>query len=154
MEINGLPLHPLVVHATVVLVPLGALGAILYVVPSWRSLLRWPTLLVNLAAAVLVQLATMSGEDLEHDRKLFSPQVHTHEEWADKLRLAVFALTVIFVVAFWALGYVTRLTGGSDRASRVPALETGMMVLLPVAGVAVLVLVFLTGEAGARAVWG
>jgi hypothetical protein len=29
-----------------------------------------------------------------------------------------------------------------------------MMVLLPVAGVAVLVLVFLTGEAGARAVWG
>jgi hypothetical protein len=154
MEINGLPLHALIVHATVVFVPLGALGAILYVVPKWRWLLRWPTLLVNLAAAVLVQVSIMSGEDLERDRKLFSPQVHTHEEWAEKLRIAVFVLAVVFVVAFWALGYVTRLSGGVDRVSKVPALETVMMVLLPVAGVAVLVLVFLTGDAGARAVWG
>jgi magnesium-transporting ATPase (P-type) len=154
MEINGLPLHALVVHATVVFVPLGALGALLYVVPKWRWLLRWPTLLVNLAAAVLVQISIMSGEDLERDRKLFSPQVHTHEEWAEKLRIAVFILAVIVVVAFWALGYVTRLSGGTDRESRVPALETVMMVLLPVAAVAVLVLVFLTGDAGAKAVWG
>jgi uncharacterized membrane protein len=154
MEINGLPLHALIVHATVVFVPLGALGAILYVVPKWRWLLRWPTLLVNLAAAVLVQVSIMSGEDLERDRKLFSPQVHTHEEWAEKLRIAVFVLAVVFVVAFWALGYVTRLANGADRESKVPVLETVMMVLLPVAGVAVLVLVFLTGDAGARAVWG
>jgi magnesium-transporting ATPase (P-type) len=154
MEINGLPLHPLLVHGTVVFVPLGALGAILYVVPKWRWLLRWPTLLVNLAAAVLVQLSIMSGEDLERDRKLFSPQVERHEEWADKLRIAVFILAVIVIVAFWALGYVTRLAGGTDRESKVPALETAMMVLLPIAGVAVLVLVFLTGDAGAKAVWG
>lgn len=154
MEINGLPLHALVVHATVVFVPLGALGAILYVVPRWRWLLRWPTLLVNLAAAALVQISIMSGEDLERDRKLFSPQVHTHEEWAEKLRIAVFVLAVVFVVAFWALGYVTRLANGADRESKVPVLETVMMVLLPVAGVAVLVLVFLTGDAGAKAVWG
>ena len=154
MEINGLPLHPLLVHGTVVFVPLGALGAILYVVPKWRWLLRWPTLLVNLAAAVLVQLSIMSGEDLQKDRKLFTAQVHTHEEWADKLRIAVFILTVIVIVAFWALGYVTRLAGGADRETKVPALETAMMVLLPIAGVAVLVLVYLTGDAGARAVWG
>jgi uncharacterized membrane protein len=154
MEINGLPLHPLVVHATVVLVPLGALGAILYVVPRWRWLLRWPTLVVNVLAAVLVQISIMSGEDLQRDIKAFNPQVETHEEWADKLRIGVFVLAVIVIVAFWALGYATRLAGGADRASRVPALETVMMVLLPVAGVAVLVLVFLTGDAGAKAVWG
>ena len=58
------------------------------------------------------------------------------------------------IVAFWALGYVTRLAGGADREARVPALEKPLMVLLLVAAVAVLVLVFLTGDAGARAVWG
>jgi predicted membrane protein DUF2231 len=154
MEFNGVPLHPLVVHATVVLVPLAALGAILYAVPRWRWLLRWPTLLVNLAAAVLVQVAMMSGEDLEESRHLESAQVHTHQEWADKLRIAMFALAVLSVVAFWAIGYVTRLAGGADRQARVAALEKPLAVLLPVAAVVVLVLVFLTGDAGARAVWG
>jgi hypothetical protein len=154
MEFNGVPLHPLVVHATVVFVPLAALGAILYASPRWRWLLRWPTLLVNLAAAVLVQLAMMSGENLEESRHLGSPQVHTHQEWADKLRIAMFVLAVLSVVGFWALGYVTRLVGGADRQSRVAALEKPLAVLLPVAAVVVLVLVFLTGDAGARAVWG
>ncbi len=154
MEINGLPLHALVVHATVVFVPLAALGAILYAVPKWRWLLRWPTLLVNLAGAVLVQISVMSGEDLESSRHLVSPQVHTHQEWADKLRIAMFVLAVVVIVAFWALGYVTRLAGGADREAPVPALEKPLMVLLVVAGIAVLVLVFLTGDAGARAVWG
>ena len=47
--------------------PLAALGAILYVVPKWRWLLRWPTLLVNLAAAVARRRSpSMSGEDLEN----------------------------------------------------------------------------------------
>ncbi len=96
----------------------------------------------------------MSGVDLEHDRHLESAQVHTHETWALRLRIAVFVLTLVVIVAFWALGAVTRLVGGTDRAARVPALEKPMMVLLPLAGVAVLVLVFLTGDAGARAVWG
>jgi hypothetical protein len=154
MEFNGVPLHPLVVHATVVFVPLAALGAILYAVPRWRWLLRWPTLLVNLAAAVLVQVAVMSGGDLEESRHLESKLVHTHEEWADKLRIAMFVLAVVAVLAFWALGYVTRLAGGADRESRAAALEKPLAVLLPVAAVVVLVLVFLTGDAGARAVWG
>ena len=35
----------------------------------------------------------------------------------------------------------------------VAALEKPLMVLVPLAAVAVLVLVFLTGDAGARAVW-
>jgi hypothetical protein len=154
MEFNGLPLHPLVVHATVVFVPLAALGAILYVVPKWRWLLRWPTLLVNLAAAVLVQVSVMSGEDLEKSRHLGSPQLNTHEMWADRLRIGVFVLAVVAMVAFWAFGYVTRLAGGTDRESPMAALEKPLMVLLPVAAVVVLVLVFLTGDAGARAVWG
>lgn len=158
MEFNGLPLHALVVHATVVFVPLAALSALLYVVSTWRWLLRWPMLLVNLAAAVLVQVSVMSGKSfektLEKTRGLQPSLIHTHQTWALRLRLAMLVLVVVVVVAFWALGYVTRLAGGIDRESKVPALETVMTVLLPIAGVAVLVLVFLTGDAGARAVWG
>jgi hypothetical protein len=154
MEFDGLPLHALVVHATVVFVPLAAFAAIFYVVPRWRWLLRWPMLLVNLAAALLVQVSVMSGKNLERVRHLESPQVHTHEQWAEKLRIAMFVLAVVAVVAFWALGYVTRLVGATDRQAKVAALEAPMMVLLPLAGVVVLVLVYLTGDAGARAVWG
>ena len=65
--------------------------------------------------------------------------------------LGVFA--VLVVVAFWVLPHVTRLAGAKDRAAKVAALEKPLMVLVPLAAVAVLVLVFLTGDAGARAVW-
>ena len=63
----------------------------------------------------------------------------------------IFAALV--VVAFWVLPHVTRLSGGKDRVAKVAALEKPLMVLVPLAAVAVLVLVVLTGDAGARAVW-
>ena len=70
MEINGVPLHPLVVHAVVVFVPLAALGALAMAVPKWRWLARWPTLLVTLGATAATYVATLTGEDLEEDRGL------------------------------------------------------------------------------------
>ena len=42
MEINGLPLHPLVVHAAVIFGPLAAVAALAFLVPRWRDRLRWP----------------------------------------------------------------------------------------------------------------
>ena len=69
--VNGLPVHPLVVHAVVVLVPLTALIAVLFLVPRFRRSLRWPMVvlaLVSLASAALAaetragRLARASGE--------------------------------------------------------------------------------------------
>lgn len=60
--IMGLPLHPLVVHATEVIVPSAALVAVLAVL--WPSFRRWaPFLPLGLAAValVLVPLSTQSG---------------------------------------------------------------------------------------------
>jgi hypothetical protein len=51
------------------------------------------------------------------------------------------------------LPHVTRIAGGRDRQARVAALEKPLMVVVPLAAIAVLVLVVLTGDAGARAVW-
>ena len=153
MEINGTPLHPLVVHAAVVFVPLAALGAIAYVLPRWRSLVRWPTLVVTLIALVAVQVSIMTGQSLRDSRKLFLPLVATHQHYANLLRIAMLLLTVVVVVAFVTMGHVTRLVDGRDKESRVPALEKPLMVLLPLLAVVVIVLVVLTGDAGARALW-
>ena len=50
-RISGLPAHPLIVHAAVVLVPLLALGAIVYaVVPPLRKHFRWAVGLLAIAA--------------------------------------------------------------------------------------------------------
>jgi hypothetical protein len=153
MEINGVPLHPLVVHAVVVFVPLAALAAIAMSVPKWRWLARWPALLLTLGATAATYVATLTGEDLKKDRGLNTPLVETHEQWGDRLMLAMWVFAVVTVVAFWALPHVTRLAGGKDRPARVAVLEKPLAVLLPLVAVVVLVLVVLTGDAGARAVW-
>ncbi|MFZ5851725.1 MAG: DUF2231 domain-containing protein [Actinomycetota bacterium] len=58
----GLPLHTLVVHAVVVLVPLAALGTVaIAAVPSWRARFGVPVLLLTVAAVASVPVAVQSG---------------------------------------------------------------------------------------------
>ncbi|HSR23316.1 MAG TPA: hypothetical protein VLW53_07180, partial [Candidatus Eisenbacteria bacterium] len=65
--ILGLPLHPLIVHATVVIVPTAALAVLLAALwPAARRRLGLGTQLVAAAAVALVPLSTASGENLEH----------------------------------------------------------------------------------------
>jgi uncharacterized membrane protein len=153
MEINGTPLHPLVVHAVVALVPLAAVAGMAMAVPRYRWLARWPALLLTLGATAATYVARITGNDLEHDRHLDSPLVHTHEEWADRLMIAMWIFAALVIVAFWVFPHVTRIAGGRDREAKVAALEKPLTVLVPLAAIAVLVLVVLTGDAGARAVW-
>lgn len=153
MEIDGVPLHPLVIHAVVVFVPLAALAAIAMSLPKWRWLARWPALMLTLGATAAAYVATLTGEDLQESRNLESPLIETHEEWGERLMVGMWIFAALVVVAFWVLPHVTRLSGGTDRVARIAALEKPLLVLVPLAAVAVLVLVVLTGDAGARAVW-
>jgi hypothetical protein len=157
MEIAGLPLHPLIVHAVVVLVPLGALTAILFaVVPRWRWLLRWPTLVLALAAVVLTRIAVMSGTSLK-DEKHFTgalgDRIATHMAWGQRLEWSVWVFAVVALAAVWVLPYVVPLIGRENRPSPQGSLVTAATVLLPVSAAVVLVLAVITGDAGARAVW-
>jgi len=62
----GLPTHAILVHATVVLVPLAALAVLLHAFwPAARRRLGFVTPLLALAALVLTPLSTESGEVLE-----------------------------------------------------------------------------------------
>ena len=155
MEINGVPLHPLVIHAVVVFVPLAALSAILFaVVPRWRWLSRWPTAVLAVGAVVFTRLAVISGNDLKDDRGLGVLElVQEHEEWADRLEIAVWVFAAVALLAWWALPYAAPLVGSAERTSPVATLATVVTVVLPILAVVVLVLAVITGDAGARAVW-
>ena len=58
----GVPLHPLVNHAAVVLVPLAVLGTLLItVVPRWRTVYGWLVVALAAVAFATVPVATRSG---------------------------------------------------------------------------------------------
>ena len=142
MEINGLPLHPLVVHAAVVFGPLAALAALAYLVPSWRERVRWPMVVLAVLATVTIIAAYLSGDNLLENRPELeaSPLVEKHEDLADQL--------LWITVGFGAIA----LLGGF--LARRGALRVVLDVLLALAAVLVLVWVVRTGDAGAQAVWG
>ena len=154
MEVNGLPLHPLVVHAVVVFVPLGALSAILFaVVPRWRWLLRWPTLVLAVGAVVVTRVAVLSGTNLKSARHFSGPLVDRHVMWGHRLEYAVWGFAVVAVVACWVLPYAVPLVGREDRESPMASLTTVVTVLLPLAAAVVLAFAMITGDAGAQTVW-
>ena len=153
MELNGVPLHPLIVHAVVVLGPLAALTGVAYaVVPRWRWLLRWPLVVLAVVAAVAAILAAQAGESLLESRPELAPLVEEHEERGELLRLVAFGYAVVAAVAAWALGGVSALASG--RGARETRLQVPVAVVLVASAVALLVVTYLAGESGARAVWG
>jgi hypothetical protein len=159
MEFNGLPLHPLVIHAVVVFAPLAALCGLLYAVrPQWRWALRWPLVVLTLVAAGAAVVAALSGQDLAQSRGLDAlPEVRTHEERGRLLRNILLGFTVVAGLAAWRLGGPSGLRSG--RGERSSGATTGvveivLMGLLVVGSVAVGVAVLLAGDSGSRAVWG
>jgi hypothetical protein len=144
-EINGLPAHPLLVHAVVVLLPLAALAVVLHAVwPAARRRLGVVTPLLCLVSLVLVPVTTHAGEELEHSLGGTNDLIERHAELGDQVLPWAIALAVVGV-AQWGLG----------RWSPV-----GLVVRIPVGVVSVAVAVVATvvlvraGDAGAQAVWG
>jgi uncharacterized membrane protein len=155
MEIDGLPLHPLIVHAVVVLVPLTCLLAIGFaVLPGWRWLTRWVTVALAVFGAVAAFLATRSGESLENARPYLRALVREHAEHGDRLQVFTLVLAVLVVVSALLLPGPSGLASGRGaRESRVAVLDKVLPVLLVLACLVVAYQVYLTGESGARAVW-
>ncbi len=145
MEINGLPLHPLVVHAAVVFTPLACLAALLYLAPNLRDRLRWPLLVLALVAVGAIWAAYLTGSDLREDRFAtvtgpLAEQLDDHEDLAGTLRWVVSGFGLVSLLAVWL----------HDRRGAVRAL---LMLLVAAGAIATLVYVFLTGEAGSKAVY-
>jgi hypothetical protein len=156
MEIGGLPLHPLVVHAAVVLTPLAVLAVVVFALwPRHRWLTRWPTVALTLAAAGSVVVARLSGAALVEARPELERLVTDHQDRANILVPLMLVLLVLVAGGAWSLGGPSALASGAGaRESRVAALDKVLPTLLVLMGVAVLVMVVLTGDSGSRAVWG
>ena len=142
--INGLPVHPLVVHAVVVLLPLAVVGTLAIAVRvPWRE--RYGPLVVGLAAAAcaLIPVATSSGEALEE--RVGNPG--RHADLGDQL--IWFALPLLLLVA--ALVLLDRRQA-SDRGESSRAVQV-VAVLAVVAAIATAVQVYRVGDSGAKATW-
>jgi uncharacterized membrane protein len=142
----GVPLHPLVNHAVVVLVPLAVLGTLIVtVVPRWRTAYGWLVLALTGVAFASVPVATRSGRNLEASLELGGPaldKVQEHQEMGDRLIWAVGAMFVLDLVMMLM-----------HRAGRPSGQATLIGVLASIAGLVALVMVVLTGHLGAQAVW-
>jgi hypothetical protein len=152
--IFGLPLHPLIVHATVVFVPLAAVAvAAAVLVPRFR---RWagplPALL-SLVALVLTPLSTASGENLEHSVPE-TALIEQHAEMGDQLIPLTIALFVL-AAGFWWLDRRRRPGDGpgAEPRDRMKTVTTVVGGLAVVAALATGVQVARIGHSGAKAAW-
>jgi uncharacterized membrane protein len=156
MEFFGLPLHPLVVHAAVVFVPLTALLVIAFaVLPRYRWATRWPALLLTLVSLATVWTARISGKSLKDELPGIGQVIATHESRGELLSLLMIGFTILVALGAWSLGGPSGLVSGRGaRQSGVAALDKVMPAVLVVASLVVLVAVVLTGDAGTRVVYG
>ncbi len=162
MNFAGLPLHVLVVHAAVVLTPMTAvLVGVFAVVPRWRWLTRWPSVVAAVATMGALFVAKVSGAALLRSRayllqsQVLAGRIHTHQTRANQLVLAMLVLTLLTLAGAWLLGGPSPLVSGrGEKVVRGGVVHRVLPALLVLGALVVLVWVVLTGDAGARAVWG
>ena len=107
--VRGLPVHVLVVHAVVVLVPLVAIGTIIVaLVPSARRHFGALLVLGALGAAVLAPIATGSGENLAGQLGA-AELVRNHAHWGERILPTMIVLLVLLAVLV-ALDILRRTT--------------------------------------------
>jgi hypothetical protein len=124
-------------------------------VPRWRYLSRWPAALSAAAAFGSVWVARFSGDSFLGTKPELEQLVESHESRGNQLSWLMVLFLVVVVVAVWSLGGPSGLASGRGaQRARVAVLERVMPVAVVVASLLVLVWVVLTGDSGARAVWG
>ena len=149
MEVIGLPLHPLVVHAVVVLVPLAALGGLaISALTALRIRYGWLVVAGAFAGLVTNIVAQVSGTSFAATFPQHSPQMTRHFDLGNDLliwTILLFVGTLVQMVGQWMVdhdnprGRIARLSG---------------IVITVVCALVATVQTIRIGHAGAVAVWG
>jgi uncharacterized membrane protein len=153
-QVNGLPVHVLVLHAAVIFVPLLGLGAVVYgLVAPWRPKIGWAVGLLAIVAPIAALITKLSGTEF-YNRLLSEGRVSPpgkvildgHMENGTTTFWLTLALGVVSLV-------LVALTFRNPRALPKVA-DLGIAVVLVVLAVASGYYLFETGDSGATAVWG
>jgi hypothetical protein len=140
----GLPLHPLLVHSAVVLVPLVAIGAlVMSYLPSFSRRHGKLILILAVIAQVSVLLAKMSGEAFA---EILDKNVEKHAELGEIAPLVTIPMVALIYLR-WRMDRAGSTTGSV-------VIRRLISVALVIASLANLVVIFLVGHSGASSVWG
>jgi hypothetical protein len=143
-SIMGLPVHPLVVHSAVVLVPLVAFSALaMSYWPSFSRKYGKPILILAVIAQISLFVAKSSGEPFE---ERLGKEVERHAELGEIAPLTFIPLLALLFIR-WRMDR-SGATVGSPRVRRM------VSILLALAAILALVYIYLTGHSGAESVWG
>jgi hypothetical protein len=142
--IAGLPLHPLAVHAVVVLLPLmSVVTALVAIRPAWRARLAVWVVIADALVVACCFVARQSGERFQARLSALGSGgtvAVSHGREGSLLPLFALALFVAAVVV-WFTG-------------RRPGLAMFGVLLAVVTGLAAIGWTVVVGDSGARAVWG
>jgi uncharacterized membrane protein len=120
--IDGIPLHPLFVHAPVVLIPLTlALGFVYVFLPPLRRRVDWALFLLAAAGPASAFAATQSGEQLRGhlDPGKTNRVIAAHQHFGENLRNVSALLFVVVVL----LIFCDRLRVRRKRRGTVPGAD-------------------------------
>lgn len=154
-SLAGLPAHPLLVHAAVVLVPLAVVG---FLGTGWRG--RWreryglPVALLAVAGWAFAFLATQSGEPLEHHvRAAAEAAGQPRPRFGEHPELGETAAILAFLFAIGTAGlYAAERWVSVARDSRWALL--GAYAVVGGVGLIALAWMVQAGHTGAELVWG
>ncbi|HEX6030727.1 MAG TPA: DUF2231 domain-containing protein [Tepidiformaceae bacterium] len=152
-SVAGVPAHPLVVHAAVILVPLAAIGILATGWrPAWRKPFAIPLLAIALAGAIFAIVAVQTGEPLEHDVRDAARNAGVQARFGDHPEQGETAQVFAIILAAATAGYAGVVLYGERMnlpswsgtaaygAVLIPALlATGFMIV--------------AGHSGAQLVW-
>jgi len=152
-QINGLPVHALVLHAAVIFVPLLALGAVVYALARpWRARIGWAVALLAVIAPVSTLVAKLSGEQL-YNRLVDQGLQGKGKEILDS-HMGFGTRTFWYSVALGVVSLIAVALTVRKSSSLPKGAEWGLAVVMIVLAAVSGYYVFRTGDSGATAVWG
>jgi hypothetical protein len=151
-SIGNLPLHPLVIHAVVIGIPLGLLLAVLFALPVTRSWARWPLAVVSVGSLVMVFVARQSGEALRAALKIDptnAPEVSRLIDQHATLATQLLVIMTVFAAVAVVNVFLVRRRGETRRR----VISVLLPVLLVALGLVAMYWCYRVGDIGSRAVW-
>jgi len=148
----GLPAHTLLVHIPVVLIPLGAIGAVLMLWPRVRNNIGWWVCGIVVAAGISTQLAITSGQDLQ-DYVRESNLVREHTRIGENLRPWLLLMFLALLGVMLVDRALRRRADAPNSRDPLMIVGIGLSVLSIVFAAMSVYWVYRIGHSGSKAVW-